>query len=347
MRFVATGFAFLASLIFIAACGAMNWFFWIKQGRDEFEGHVLGSISVAVDVFVCVIPIFVRLAAQHDRKVYAMLGRALFCVFFLFSFVSALGFAASNRSVVSGGHEAINNRLHEAELELEASERSRAQFGAHRFANVLQALIQKAESDNRYKASNKCGDPWPQIRAFCKEYGDLKIELANAQQDERLQARAGALKKEIADLRQRGGGQPDDAQAALVATLTGFSEHTAKNILSFGVAFLVELGAAFGLYLSTGWLPASHAETPARVRDQYEPDFKPEAPAMLTDESVSPPPKRRMSKAVIAQDPTVTEAPPKPRKGGRKKKEVQKSDGNPKPMRLQIGKDGVLRAKEE
>lgn len=115
MRFVATGFAFLASLIFIAACGAMNWFFWIKQGRDELEGHVLGGISVAVDVFVCLIPFFVRLAAQHDRKVYAMVGRALFCVFFLFSFVSALGFAASNRSIVSGGHEAINNRLHEAE----------------------------------------------------------------------------------------------------------------------------------------------------------------------------------------------------------------------------------------
>ncbi|MGB9025617.1 MAG: hypothetical protein WCC40_06605, partial [Rhodomicrobium sp.] len=207
MRYVAQGFALLSSLIFIAACGAMNWFFWIKQGRDEFEGHVLGSISVAVDVFVCVIPIFVRYAAHHRRKVYAMLGRALFCIFFLFSFVSALGFAASNRAVVSGGHEAVNHRLQDAESELDASERSRAQIGPHRFANILQALIQKAELDNRYKASNKCGDPWPQIRVFCKEYGDLKIELANAQQDERLQVRAGALKKEIADLRQRGGGQ--------------------------------------------------------------------------------------------------------------------------------------------
>ena len=175
---------------------------------------------------------------------------------------------------MSGGHEAINNRLHEAESELEVSERTRAQIGPHRFANILQALIQKAELDNRYKASNKCGDPWPQIRAFCKEYGDLKIELANAQQDERLQVRAGALKKEIADLRQRGGGQPDDAQAALIATMTGFTEHTVKNILSFGVAFLVELGAAFGLYLSTGWLPASHAETPARGRDQAGPVFE-------------------------------------------------------------------------
>lgn len=347
MRYVAQGFALLSSLIFIAACGAMNWFFWIKQGRNEFEAHVLASISVAMDVFVCVIPIFVRYAAHHRRKVYAMLGRALFCIFFLFSFVSALGFAASNRAVVSGGHEAVNHRLQDAELELDASERSRAQIGPHRFANILQALIQKAELDNRYKASNKCGDPWPQIRAFCKEYGDLKIELANAQQDERLQVRAGALKKEIADLRQRGGGQPDDAQAALIATMTGFSEHTVKNILSFGVAFLVELGAAFGLYLSTGWLPASHAETPARGRDQSGPVFEPEAPAMLTDKSVSLSPKRRASMAVIAREPTVTEVPPIPRKGGRKKKEVQKSDGNPKPMRLQIGKDGVLRAKEE
>jgi hypothetical protein len=68
MRYALTGIAFLASAVFIGACGTMNWHFWINQGRTEIEGYVLGGISVAVDLFVCVIPFFVRLVGDVKKK---------------------------------------------------------------------------------------------------------------------------------------------------------------------------------------------------------------------------------------------------------------------------------------
>src|SRR5208337_3539484 len=141
----------------------------------------------------------------------------------------------------SGGREAINHRLAQATAELDASEHNRPKIAGHRPSEVVQALIQRAQQDNRFQKSQQCIRAWTEIRKFCQEYGDLKIELANAQQDDRVVARIEALRKEIDDLKQRGGGQPRDAQAEMIKTLTGFQEDTAENILSVAVALLVEL----------------------------------------------------------------------------------------------------------
>jgi hypothetical protein len=349
MRYALTGVAIFASVVFIAACGAMNWYFWIKQGRTEIEGYVLGGISVAVDLFVCVIPFFVRLAVQNKRMVYAWSWRALFTIFFIFSFISALGFAASNRSVKSEGREAINRRLADAEAQLQEREHSRPKIAGHRPSAVVQALIQKAHQDSRYQKSQQCAAPWPEARKFCQEVADLMIELANALEEDRLAANIERIKQDIASLTERGAGQPRDAQAALVATLTGFQEDTAENILSVAVALLVELGAAFGLYLAMGWLPAIPEEKSPRGRVERAP-----APKLLASElqgngeshpfSLPNPEPVPDDTPMAAALPAV--APPKSRKE-RKKRTSKKNLENLKPMRLQIGEDGALRAKED
>jgi hypothetical protein len=345
MRYALTGVAIFASVVFIAACGAMNWYFWIKQGRTEIEGYVLGGISVAVDLFVCVIPFFVRLAVQNKRMVYAWAGRALFVIFISFSFASALGFAASNRSVMSKGRETINQRLAEATAQLEERQHSRPKIAGHRPSAVVQALIQKAHQDSRYQKSQQCAAPWPEARKFCQDVADLKIELANALEEDRLAANVDRLKQEIASLTENGGGQPRDAQAALIATLIGFQEHTAENILSVAVALLVELGAAFGLYLATGWLPAMNDESLPRGRDEPAP-----APKFLAAElqvkGESHPSSLPNPEPVPEDTPMAVALPAKSRKE-RKKRTSKKNLENLKPMRLQIGEDGALRAKED
>ncbi len=347
MRYVLAGVAFLASIVFIIACGAMNWFFWINQGRTWIEGQVLGGISIAVDLFVCVIPFFVRLAVQNQRLVYAWSGRALFSIFFIFSFVSALGFAASNRSVMSEGRQAINHRLEEAAAQLQEKEHSRPKIGGHRPSAVVLALIQKVQQDNRYQNSQQCAVPWPEIRKFCQDFADLKVELANAQEEDRLAANVERLRQEIVTLTLNGGGQPKDAQAALIATLTGFHEHTAENILSFAVALLVELGAAFGLYLATGWLPAVQEKTSPRGRDASRtttPSFGPLPPEK--NEGVALPPVFMADKAPRIEDRTAEQVPPRPKKPRAKKKPVQKAAETIEPLRLLIDGDGGLHVKE-
>jgi hypothetical protein len=197
--------------------------------------------------------------------------------------------------------------------------------------------------------SNQCAKPWPEIRKFCQDFADLKIELANALEEDRLAGNVDRLKKEIASLTQSGGGQPRDSQAALIATLTGFQEHTAENILSFAVALLVELGAAFGLYLATGWLPATAVETPLRGRDGPEP-----TPKFPASESVvkgqrhpfNPSNPEPVANDIPSEDIPRPEALPNAPKE-RKKRTSKKNLENLKPMRLQIGEDGVLRASDE
>ena len=61
------------------------------------------------------------------------------------------------------------------------------------------------------------------------------------------------MRGEIRKLEGMGGGQSDDAQAAILAMLSGLTEGTVKSILSVGIALVAELGAAFGLYLAAGW----------------------------------------------------------------------------------------------
>jgi hypothetical protein len=349
MRYFLSGVALLASGVFIAACCAMNWFFWIDQGRTALQGQLLGLISIAVDLFVCVIPFFVGRAVQNKRMVYAWSWRALFTIFFIFSFISALGFAASNRSVKSEGREAINRRLADAEAQLQEREHSRPKIAGHRPSGVVQALIEKVQQDKRYQGSQRCAVPWPEARKFCQDVADLKVELANAQEDDRLAADVRRLKQDIVTLAQSGGGQPRDAQAALMATLTGFKEHTAENILSVAVALLVELGAAFGLYLATGWLPAPTEEKSPRGRDVPEPEPKLLSQASEMKVFSDHRPSGLQNDEPVAKDIPLAEAfpavaPPKPRKE-RKKRTSKKNLENLKPMRLQIGEDGALRAK--
>jgi hypothetical protein len=118
----------------------MNWFFWNNQGRTAIEGQILGGLSIAVDILVCVLPVLVRRAVQNKRMVYAWAGRAIFIIFFTFSFVSALGFAASNRSVMSEGREAINQRLDEAKGLLEERQHNRPKIGGHQPLSNVESM---------------------------------------------------------------------------------------------------------------------------------------------------------------------------------------------------------------
>jgi len=53
-------------------------------------------------------------------------------------------------------------------------------------------------------------------------------------------------------LKSHGAGEDKDPQARMLAVLSGLAPDTAQKILIVSFAFLVELGAAFELFLATG-----------------------------------------------------------------------------------------------
>ena len=254
MRYLLSVFGVLAALVFVFASGVMNWIFWSGQGRTGPEGDILGAVSGAVDVFKCLLPIFVARSWANRKWIFVGIGSTVFALFLTFSLLSAIGFAAGNRGFVSGGREMLGLRLEQANADLEATREKRKEMPKHRPAHVVEEAIKGAQQDRHYALSKSCSEAtWKDPRDFCKGYFDLRAELASAVEDDRLAAKIEALALEIRQLREQGAGQDKDPQARMLATLSGLELDKAQKVLIVFVAILVELGAAFGLYLATGW----------------------------------------------------------------------------------------------
>ena len=253
MRQVTSALAVLAALCLMTASGAMNFLFWLTQGHTDRESDILGSVSVAFDIFKSLLPIFIAWAWAHRKRAYVFVGSALFVLFFCFSFLSALGFAAGNRGVVSGGRESLALGLETAASELESSKTRLKELGKTRPQTVIEAEIKGMKQDKFWQGSTHCTAASGYLaQAFCKSFSAKQTELAAAVEADRLMKRVGELAGQIQSLKSRGAGEDKDPQASMLAALSGMQPDTAQKALIVSFAFLVELGAAFGLFLATG-----------------------------------------------------------------------------------------------
>jgi hypothetical protein len=245
--------AVVAALCLMGASGYMNFLFWQTQGRSQQESEILSSVSVAFDVLKCLLPVFIAKAWALRKRVYAAGGSIFLVFFFCFSFVSALGFAAGNRGFVSGGREALGLRLEAASSEQSSAKLRLKDLNRQRPASVVEAEIKMLQQDKFWKGSQNCANPsGGEARDFCKTYLGRRAELAAAIEAERLTKRVGELNLEIETLKGRGAGEDRDPQARMLAVLSGLAPDMAQKVLIVGFALLVELGAAFGLFLATG-----------------------------------------------------------------------------------------------
>jgi hypothetical protein len=116
---------------------------------------------------------------------------------------------------------------------------------------VVEEALARARQDRRWSTSNGCGDATAEAsRAFCRELGTLRMELASATARERLRARAARLQSEIDGLLASGAAVEQDQQAGALARLSGFGLRQVQTSLVVLLALLVELGAAFGPFLA-------------------------------------------------------------------------------------------------
>lgn len=265
MRYVISALAILAALCLMGASGLMNYQFWLSQGQSEREANVLGSVSVAFDIFKCVLPMTIALAWARKKRAYVVVASAVFALFFCFSFLSALGFAAGNRGNVSGGRESLGLRLEAASAELENAKIRLKEIGHSRAHSVIEAEITLLQQDRFWRGSSSCN--WPsggEAQNYCKGYFAKRAELASAVEADRLTKRVSELTAEIQNLKSRGAGGDKDPQAGMLAVLSGLSPDKAQKALIVSFAFLVELGAAFGLFLATAHSFGECARTEGR-----------------------------------------------------------------------------------
>ena len=85
-----------------------------------------------------------------------------------------------------------------------------------------------------------------------KNLSAKQTELAAALEADRLMNVIGELTGKVQGLKSQGAGGEKDPQAGMLADLLGVELGIAQKVLIVAFAFLVELGAAFGLFLATG-----------------------------------------------------------------------------------------------
>lgn len=284
MRLVLAGVGLVAALVFMAASAGMNWVFLKSLGKSELEGQIFGAFSVALDVTKSLLPVFIGWAVIAKKRVYAVLASGIFTLLFLFSLGSAIGFTALNRGAVVGGKDVIAARFAVASRDIGKVEAELAGLSHARPQSAIAEALRGLEQDRKWSTSKGCTEATASdSRTFCEGYFSAKSELATATERLRLDARLTALRSEIAALQEAGAGQDNDPQASMLARLTGVGVTTAQTVLIASVAVLVEVLAAFGLYLAIGWLPERVKPAqpmPIKEADTPQPDFA--APEVVT-----------------------------------------------------------------
>ena len=224
-------------------------------------------MSLCVDVFKCTLPFYIAWAWKAGNYPHVKIASVFFAGCLAFSFISAMGFAASSRGMATGGREALAERLTGAEKDKLAAEAKRGDLGKHRASAVIEEALKGIRQDRRYTGSESCGKATGlSAREFCKDYFTVKEELATAVEDDRLSQRIDELGREILTLRRKGAGQDNDPQAKMLSVLLGLQAELGTKFMNVFLPLLVEFGSAFGLYLSTGHGFGGQAREAARSR---------------------------------------------------------------------------------
>lgn len=247
------GLASLVWLVTITASGAMNAIAGYRFGQTHWDGVALASLGVAADLWKAIGPIFIASLYIAKNKAATALATATWLTCFLFAISSAIGFAGTNRAVVSGGKESVRLKLAARERELAQVLKAIENEPGHRSAREIEATIDAVMArpiPNRGtvgRISNGCRRDDAGTRTACEQVAEERKALARAQQRDADVARARKLSAEIERLRRSGGRVESDAQSDLIARLLGGK--VLHRDVSLGLVLLlvamVELISAF------------------------------------------------------------------------------------------------------
>ncbi|MTD94370.1 hypothetical protein GIW81_08490 [Hyphomicrobium sp. xq] len=253
MRAILSALGIVAAIIMLAVSAAMNYLFLSSLGKTTLEGQVLGAASAAADLLKALLPFFIAWSWRSRRMVAAAAGAAVFAFFAGFSLLSAVGFAADNRGVITETRAALSDTFERARRELHDAESRLAALPAHRPPSVVGAEMERHKQNRRWAATQECTNATEsQSRDFCAAYFTLQAELATGSEAERIANASAALKNEISRLQRAGAGQERDPQVSLLSHIFGRAQDSVRLALIVIVALLVETGSSLGLFLATG-----------------------------------------------------------------------------------------------
>ena len=263
MRALLSILGVIFGLGFLAASAGANFTFARGLGTNPDESLVYGILSGSVSGFNAVLPFLIGWAYAKGKRA-AMVGGVLFLVMGLsWSLLSAVGFGASTRGALTDSRGAVTDKFGDTKKELAETEARLKELPSTRLANVIRPDMETAKQSKHWLSSLYCTNAQGSAaREFCQEYFKLKAELAAAEEKDRLRGRIDALRGQLDTLRDKGAGREADAQASLIAKLTGTGVERAQMAVIIFMALLVEFGAAFGIYFSTAHWDSGRRDEP-------------------------------------------------------------------------------------
>jgi hypothetical protein len=141
-------------------------------------------------------------------------------MFFGFGLMSALGFAAGNRGIVTAGRESLGIGFDTLSAEFDNARARLKELGRTRSPGVTDAELKVLEQDRFWQGSTFCATPSGALAVnFCKTRATKQAELAAAGEADKLTKRIADLSNQLQGLKSRGGRGDKDPQAGMLASL--------------------------------------------------------------------------------------------------------------------------------
>ncbi len=118
----------LVAVGFLLASAVMNYLFGSHLGRTPLEGKVYASVSVLAVLCNALCPFFLSWGREGKRYAVAFAAGLLWTLCLTYSITSALGFAAENRTALTGNRETIQSDYASAGRRLAGLEATRAAY---------------------------------------------------------------------------------------------------------------------------------------------------------------------------------------------------------------------------
>lgn len=201
-----------------------------------------------------------------------------------FSVSSAIGIYVQERTALTSGREAKHASYADAKNELAAVEAKLKKSGEHRTIGAVEAAIsgvfaRPVTVGERVRGtvgtlSNNCAKNDTRTAGDCVEVARLREELARAVEANRLEERAGVLRRQVHALRERGGAAAPDPVGEFWAWITrGF---VSVQSVGFGLplffALMIEMVSAFGPLGIVSYAEATRATTEGDVSRRVAPE---------------------------------------------------------------------------
>lgn len=252
-------FGIVVSLGLIAVSVALNFRMGFRSADTELDGKLYGAGAAFGDCLKAIAPFMISWGIRHGDVLAAASAVVLFGICTTYSFVSSLGFAAEHRASKAGAAQVQVDGYDDVRKERKRIEESLAFHGPQRSSREVEDAIAAKLKERAWAGgqtigvlSKDCAVDRKSTREACEAVANLKVELAAANEVERLTAEL----RGFSDAPTNAAPLTSDAQVDVLAGVVNLlTDAVAKDhiglALSILLACFIEVGSGVGLFMVT------------------------------------------------------------------------------------------------